>query len=81
MNFKCADGREVSTEGGVKEEILRFYSNLLGTKNIDAPQALLPVKLSREHQRSLMAAVTDEEIYSVIKCMPSIKYHDLMDSR
>lgn len=76
----CVDGTIVTDETTTKNKILGNYKRLLGsvcsdisTDSLRQLQGLLSAKLSEDMHEGLIAEVTKEKIYSVIKSMPSNK--------
>lgn len=71
-------GLITNDEQDIKKEILGFYQLLLGVSNLEGAsinqlQDLLPNKLPDGFKSSLVDAVTHEEIFYVIRSMPSDK--------
>lgn len=77
----CCEDRLVTNVGSkIKDEIHRFYENLLGiddplssSYDVEQLRDLLPMKLNDDMHSFLIADVSEEEIHIVHKNMPSNK--------
>lgn len=74
-----SDGILIIDEVAVRNEILGYFKGLLGIVGPDSIvsfenlQSLLPSALSDDMKEGMIAVVTKEEVYSIIKSLPSNK--------
>lgn len=77
QSLLCSDGNLVTDDAAIKNEILGYYKGLLGTtcvgSNLGSLQCLLPSILSDDMKEGMITTVNKDEIYSIIKVLPSNK--------